>query len=611
MDLATAVPGDHVARTLDRRGVIARVRPGILLAAVVAASFAVWALVGSFVSSPWIYADELIYSDLARSIAAGGPPSVRGATTYAYGLGYPLVVSPAWVLFRNLDHAYAAARVLNALVMSLAAVPAYFLARRFLTQRSALLVAVFTVAVPSMVYVTTIMTEVAFYPLFLLALLAMQRALEKPSASRQAIALVAIGLAAATKVLALGLLVAWLVAAVLQPGVDGDMRRRVQTGLRAVWIPLGALALGLVGLAIVGGRSPIDLFGAYGAALRNLDLTALPLSIAQQIDALLLYSAVLPLVATAAIAVVAFRRGANTTDRSFAALAIPTVTMTVGGVAVFAVYASGIDYQATGIPRAFSVYERNLFVLAPLLFIGLLRWWSRRPSQRVTAVAGGAAVALLVLYPWTQVADEAANPQNLATFPWVLWPVPVYGLSVLVVLTAAFVVAALLRSNAGSRVPIAIVGVWLGFVSLLAVAIFEGAAAQANRDGVGTTATWIDDAVGPNARVDIVWREPAGKFAKPSGRQRLVWASEFFNRSVVAVDSLGAWLPFGLSSRAVHVGRDGVLVDARGHPIAPAYVMAPCAVHVDAPVVAVDRRTQAAVYRTSGIVRLGGAAACS
>src|SRR5262245_28341480 len=132
MDLATAVPGDHVARTLDRRGVIARVRPGILLAAVVAASFAVWALVGSFVSSPWIYADELIYSDLARSIAAGGPPSVRGATTYAYGLGYPLVVSPAWVLFRNLDHAYAAARVLNALVMSLAAVPAYFLARRFL-----------------------------------------------------------------------------------------------------------------------------------------------------------------------------------------------------------------------------------------------------------------------------------------------------------------------------------------------------------------------------------------------------------------------------------------------------------------------------------------------
>ena len=37
------------------------------------------------------------------------------------------------------EDAYLAARVINALVMSLAAIPSYFLARRFVTQRSALI----------------------------------------------------------------------------------------------------------------------------------------------------------------------------------------------------------------------------------------------------------------------------------------------------------------------------------------------------------------------------------------------------------------------------------------------------------------------------------------
>ena len=55
--------------------------------------------------------------------------------------------------------------------MSLAAMPAYFLARRLMGQRLALLAALLAVAIPSMVYTGTLMTENAFYPLFLLAVL--------------------------------------------------------------------------------------------------------------------------------------------------------------------------------------------------------------------------------------------------------------------------------------------------------------------------------------------------------------------------------------------------------------------------------------------------------
>ena len=66
--------------------------------------------------------------------------------------------------------------------MSLAAVPAYLLARRVVGQWPALLAALLTVAVPSMVYTATVMTENAYYPVFLLAALVLVLLLERPSA---------------------------------------------------------------------------------------------------------------------------------------------------------------------------------------------------------------------------------------------------------------------------------------------------------------------------------------------------------------------------------------------------------------------------------------------
>ena len=65
--------------------------------------------------------------------------------------------------------------------MSLAAVPAYLIARRVVGKWLALLAALLAVAVPSMVYTATVMTENAYYPVFLLAALALVALLERPS----------------------------------------------------------------------------------------------------------------------------------------------------------------------------------------------------------------------------------------------------------------------------------------------------------------------------------------------------------------------------------------------------------------------------------------------
>ena len=112
--------------------------------------------------APWIFVDELIYSELAKSFAAGGHFLVHDHSTGSYGYVYPILIAPAWAAFKAVPDAYAAAKGINALVMSLAAVPAYFIARRMLTQWLSLAAAALAVAIPSMVYTSTLMTENAF-----------------------------------------------------------------------------------------------------------------------------------------------------------------------------------------------------------------------------------------------------------------------------------------------------------------------------------------------------------------------------------------------------------------------------------------------------------------
>ena len=79
---------------------------------------------------PFIMVDELVYSELAKSFAANLSFSVRGVATTGYGAVYPILIAPAYAAFDRVPDAYAAMKTINSLVMSLAAVPAYFLARR-------------------------------------------------------------------------------------------------------------------------------------------------------------------------------------------------------------------------------------------------------------------------------------------------------------------------------------------------------------------------------------------------------------------------------------------------------------------------------------------------
>ncbi len=186
------------------------------LVALVLASFAVRAWLAREMPGPFIMVDELYYSELGRSIADSGELLVRGIPSFGYGgVVYPALISPAYVIFDRLTDAYAAVKTLNALVMSLAAVPAYLLARRVVGTGISLLAAVLAVSLPSLVYTGSVMTENAFYPVFLVVALLFTLVLESPTTIRQIALLAAVGIACATRVQAVVLVPALLTAPLL------------------------------------------------------------------------------------------------------------------------------------------------------------------------------------------------------------------------------------------------------------------------------------------------------------------------------------------------------------------------------------------------------------
>ncbi len=144
--------------------------------------------------TPAIFTDELLHSKLAQSFAAGDPFSIRGER-FLFPAPLPaLLQAPAW-LFGSVPFGYEVAKVLNALVMSSAVFPAYWLARRFTRVSWALGAAALAVAAPAMLYHAYLLSEALAYPVFLLAAAVMVRALDTPS-RRWGLAVVGVSLLA-------------------------------------------------------------------------------------------------------------------------------------------------------------------------------------------------------------------------------------------------------------------------------------------------------------------------------------------------------------------------------------------------------------------------------
>ena len=530
------------------------------LTAVVVCSAVVRILLTRQVVAPWIMVDELVYSELAKSFAAHGRFLIRGVPTGGYGYVYPVLIAPAWRLYGAIPHAYAVAKGINAVVISLTAIPAYFLARRLVGSGLALVASVLAVLVPSMLYAGTLMTENAFYPLFTCVCLVLVLTLERPTARRQVLLLALVLLAYLTRAQAVALVPAILVA----PFLLGWIERNFRAQLRAFLPTYGLVAAGaLVALAATTarGRSPLTLLGAYRAAAGSgYSAGGIGHYLLWHVEELDLYLGVIPFAALLVFWL--SPRALDHAGRAFVAASAPVTVLLVVEVAAFASR------------QSFRVEERNMFYVAPFALTALVSLGRLRATPRRTFVIAAAIAAVLPgLFPFARFIDTPAVSDTLALLPW--WWVNDHYLSL-----GQIRYGALAGAVAAACIFLLVPRRYLPWLALPVAAAFviTTAAAENGRHGIRIASVgalwagirvdhpdWVDRTVGRNGDVSFIWNGRLEAHA--------VWETEFFNRSVGRIYDLGGAVPGGLPETHVTRSPSGALVDDAGHVVRAQYAL--------------------------------------
>jgi hypothetical protein len=532
------------------------------LAAIVVCSIALRLVLARRMVAPWIMVDELIYSELAKSIAAHGSFLIRGVPSHGFGFLYPILIAPAFRI-ASVPQAYAAAKAIDTVLMSLAAIPAYLLARRLMRPGLALLAAALTVAVPSMVYTGTLMTENAFYPLFLCVGLALVLVLERPSPLRVALLLGLTLLAFLTRAQAVAVVPAILTAPLLLG------RERLREFRLLYGLILGGAGLVLL-FEVVRGHSPLAVLGAYrvttGAHYSLGDILRWLLYHVGELD---LYVGVVP------FAALLYLVGTRERRSPFVAAAFSLSVWLLVEVAAFA---------ATQSQR---VEERNMFFLAPLFFIALCLWIERGlPRPRSAAIAAVLAVGLVGVVPYSGLINGNATSDTLALIPlWTLQDTVVsldeVGAVVLVGAIAITLLLLVVPARAAIALPLLVLGLYAGALWAIEANPHGGiqhASAGALYGGTSKPERdWIDRALGRGADVAVLY--DSGTMDKFT-----VWTNEFFNRSVRSVYDVADPTPGALPETKVQVDpRTGRIAG-----ISAPYVLTSDTLRLDEPVVLRD-----------------------
>ncbi len=538
---------------------------------------------GRWMTAPWIMVDELVYSELAKSVAATGHFLIREQFAGSYGFVYPLLVAPAWRIFGSAPSAYAAAKAINAVTMSLAAVPAYFLARRVLSQWLSLAAALLAVSVPSMVYTGTLMTENAFYPIFLAAALALVLMLERPTWQRQLIVLGIALIAFATRAQAIALFPAILTAPLLL-GRRGLRRFRVLYGTVAGVVLAALLVEG------VRGRSPFAVLGAYQTtSSEHYDAGEVAKWALWHLAGLDLYLGVVPFAAFLVLCL-EWRR-LDGAQRSFMA-----------GTGMLWLWLWLEVSAFASIPTVQRIEERNLFYVAPFFLIALLLWARlgaprRLPFAAVVALGSGALVAAI---PFVRFIGITATSDTFALLPW--WKLQEHVITlhqVRPLATACALAAGALFLFVPRRYALVLPLLVLVYFAAAQRPV-ESRTTLASRGALfqgirGVRPDWIDHAVGRGADVAAIWT------GKPD--VHVIWENEFFNRSVGPVYDTGGEIPGGLPSTAVSIDPGTGLVRADGKLVRHRYAFVDSSLELNGKVVASDPLLGVSLYRLDGPLR--------
>jgi len=375
-----------------------------IVLAVWAVASAVVAVLAIGVITPRRFVDEFLYWALAGSISDGSGFTWRGQP---YGLGawaYPILVAPAFRLASGVGSQYELIKTINAAMICAVVFPTYVAARWFVSQRMALLAAVFAISVPALNYAGLVGTENLAYPVSAAVFAAMIHALARPGLRPAALAIGLTLLAVTVRAQFAVLLVVLAVTLVLVALLRGAGERRAYfSEQRALIAMLGALAGLLLLYALVRGDKSLGLYVAV------LDSSALTLDgvwywlKAFTADTYLL-CAIVPAIATFSL----LGSVENRRDPLVGALSALALVASIAFIAQMTWF-SAISQFPWREQHIF--YERYMFYLGPIFFVGLVTSFGR-----VTWKSAAASLGVAVVIISGMQSDAIAVPFSLDAF---------------------------------------------------------------------------------------------------------------------------------------------------------------------------------------------------
>jgi hypothetical protein len=476
--------------------------------------------------SPWLFTDELQFTQLSRAIAETGHAARRGQP-HSFDTLYTYLTAPAWRL-SGVHHSYDAIRYLNVVVMTAAVFPAYKLARFVVGRRAALFAATGAIVIPSFAYTGLIVEEPLAYTYSTLCLYLVVGALLHRSRWWIAGAVVASLIAPLVRGELVVIPATFALGALFLVWRSTQVERWRARWSREDWIGAGVLLVGACILisAVFGHRSHEWLIatGFYPHRMWTLGMRAA--------GAL-----------TIGVGIFAFVAGLASLWR--APGEVPRYEVRVfrsallAAVITFGIYTA---VKASFISTTFGTYtvERNLIYLSPLLFVGTALWLERRAAHPLAvAAAAGFALYLVLTTPYEMGTHFYSQAPGFALLEWfnrtsVAFLTP-NGAKILLLAILVLTVVVLLAPRYLPRIGLAaalaacaFTLAW-SFAGELAGASASNSYSRTFLSNIRGNPTWLDNATHGAPTLYL------GQQMQDSNSE---WLLEFWNRSLKAVWSL-------------------------------------------------------------------------
>ena len=236
-----------------------------ILLCIFLAIFLIKLVLAELVPSPTMFADEYVYSKLARSFFYSQEFSVHGMASNSYPPLYPMLLSTAYFA-KDMQLVYFFMKLINVLISSLIIFPAYLLAKEKLSSRDSVFAAIIVSVFPAnFAFSQFVMAENIFYFLFLSAFYLLYKSFDSQKLKYCILAGVFIAMAVLAKVIGLALLVLAMLAVVYL----WFKKTRSLNFIAILIIPLLAYGAWALRNVIVFSASANGVLGSYSTVLYN------------------------------------------------------------------------------------------------------------------------------------------------------------------------------------------------------------------------------------------------------------------------------------------------------------------------------------------------------